>query len=387
MKAQTKREQVQTVWQWTGEQAPNSPYLDDAHLAGVGHPGTAYMTYRYAEFEYLLRIVIAFKSTPQMDQRRLLQDNPPWTFMEWLDSQPGSDRRLERNALLYFMFPDEFERNTSRDHRRQIYEAFKNKLPENERIKARTKNNGDYDKAILAIRRVLEKELGTTELDFYQDSLNNQWFAEYKDAKRKSFTSWFDEFFSDRGLQLNQSGRDTKIQKLQEKKAISTETGYWTDESGLTAKPPRWLIHFDLTQANLAASVPEGRQSRRIGFANTKGGDSGALAVRILGVAKTDVGTFEVIDTWEWLLLFCFPGGLKPGSAAQTFDDFDPVTGELTYMGEQVPYIFSALLTENTAEETFTATVGAQKRMINYRDATAALTKLINVRTNGGGDA
>lgn len=384
MKAETKREAVRQIWSWSGEELPNSPYLDDAHLHGVGHPGTAYLTQRPAEFEYLLKVVIAFKRLPPAERQRIMQDDVPWTFMEWLDEQEGSDRRLVRHALLYFLFPDDMERNTSREHRHQIYEALKSKLPANQRIRSRNRTQVDYDKAIARIRAALEQERGTKELDFYQDDIKRQWFAPYREGKRKDFTSWLDGYLTDRGLRLNQSGRDTTLEKLRNEDAISSDTGFWSSDSGLTAKPPRWLIHFDFGGQHPAASVPALHRARAIGFANTKGGDSGAFAVRVLPITKHDDGTFHVIETWEWLLLFCFPGGLKPGSAAQAFDDFDPATGALTYMGETIPYIFSALLCLNAPDEIYTLNMGGKAKTITYREATEALTQLIKVAPAGG---
>ncbi|MBN8959190.1 MAG: hypothetical protein J0H17_21935 [Rhizobiales bacterium] len=266
MKAETKREAVRQIWSWSKEELPNSPYLNDAHLHGVGHPGTAYLTQRPAEFEYLLKVVIAFKRLAPAEQRRLMQDDVPWTFMDWLDQQDGSDRRLVRHALLYFLFPDQMERNTSREHRHQIYEALKGKLLADQRIRSRNRTQADYDRAIVRIRAALEQERGKKELDFYQDDIKRQWFAPYREGKRKDFTSWLDTFLIDRGLKLNTSGRDTSLAKIREKEGISPETGFWSQESGYTAKPPRWLVHFDFSGAQPIASIPGVNGARAIGF-------------------------------------------------------------------------------------------------------------------------
>ncbi|MGB3271476.1 MAG: hypothetical protein WBA66_01085 [Xanthobacteraceae bacterium] len=137
MKAETKREQIKTVWQWSGEDVPASPFLNDDTLGGVGNPGTAYATHRPMEFEYLIRTVAAFKALAPAEQTRPMNEDVPWTFMTWLDEQPGSERRLVRNTLLYFLFPDHIERNTSRAHKQQIYEALKNKLPVAKRVDCR----------------------------------------------------------------------------------------------------------------------------------------------------------------------------------------------------------------------------------------------------------
>ena len=386
MKAETKRRSIETIWSWSGDPLPSTEFLDDEHLYGVGNPGTAYLTYRPTEFEYVLRTVIAFKSLPADRRRDLMQVDAPWEFGKWLDEQEGSTRRLARNVFLYFLFPDDIERNLSRAHREQIYEALKGKLPRDKQIKGRTRTLLDYDRAISEIRKVLERELGTTEIDFYKGDIRNQWYSNYREGNRKNFASWLDTYLTDRGLRLNQSGRDTSMDKLRQEESISSETGFWAADSGLTAKPPRWLIHLDLTTDTLVARVPAQNRSRVIGFANTKGGDSGALAVRVLPVSKRGDGDFQVIETWEWLLLFCFPEGLKPGSAAQAFDDFDPETGVLTYMEEAIPYIFSALLCLNSPEESFSAQVGSNVKNITYREATEQLAALIHVKAGGAHD-
>lgn len=383
VKPETKRETIQKIWAWSGESAPQGGFLDDKYLMGVGHPGTGYLTHRHPELEYVLRVVMAFKSFQPDDRKGLLETDPPWEFAKWLDQQEGSDRRLARNVFLYFLFPDYMERNVSRDHREQIYEAFKGKLPPDRRIIGRNRTDLDYDRAISEIRKVLEEERATKKLDFYQPDIKNQWFTAYRDGRRKDFRSWLDAYLKDRGLRLNQSGRDTSMEKLSKNDLISPETGFWSSASGLTAKPPRWLIHFDLVSAQLTASVPNEHRSRVVGFANTKGGDSGALGVRILPIAKIGDHKYQTIETWEWLLLFCFPGGLKPGSAAQAFDDFDPTTGVLTYMGESIPYIFSGLLCLNDPDDAFSVMIGGTAKTITYREATEQLAKLIHTSSVG----
>lgn len=380
----TKREQVSKVWSWSGEAVPSSPFLDDAHLHGVGHPGTAYFTHRPAEYEYLIRVFAAFKSLPAAEQGRLVKEDVPWTFMAWLDEQPGSDRRLARGAILYFLFPDHLERNLSKDHKRQIYVSLKGKLAGADAIKSRTPSLGEYDRAIAKIRAALEAERGTQEVDFYDDETKNLWFTTLREGSVKEFMSWLDSYLRDRGLQLNQSGRD--IKKLDEKRAIDPATGFWANATSVTSKPPRWLVHLDVTGQDIVASVPDRHRAGVIGYAHTKGGNSGALAVRILPVVKLGESQYQEVERWEWVLLFCFAGGLKPGSAGQAFDNFDTATGVLTYMEQEQPYVFAGLLCLNTGDEQLPVNAGGTPKTISYRDATEALRKLINVAPAGGPD-
>lgn len=101
-------------------------------------------------------------------------------------------------------------------------------------------------------------------------------------------------------------------------------------------------------------------------------------------IAKVKSGEFQPVEGWEWILLLCFPNGLKPGSAAQAFDDFDPATGVLTYMGEKTPYTFSALLGLNMPDDTFSRNVAGVMKTVSYREATDQLTKLIHVEDANG---
>ncbi len=380
----TKRDQISKVWSWSGEGIPDTPFLDDAHLHGVGHPGTAYFTRRPSEYEYLIRVFVAFKSLPPAEQGRLVQEDVPWSFMDWLDGQGGSDRRLVRGAILYFLFPDHLERNLSKDHKRQIYASLKGKLGTDDVIKSRSPSLGEYDRAISKIRAALEAERGTQEIDFYDDDTKNLWFTTLREGSVKDFTSWLDTYLTDRGLQLNQSGRDLK--KLDQKRAIDPTTGFWANVTFVTSKPPRWLIHFDATGPDLMASVPVQHRAGVIGYANTKGGNSGALAVRILPIIKLGEGQYQEAERWEWLLLFCFPGGLEPGSSGEAFDNLDTETGILSYMKRGQPYIFAGLLCLNTGEEQLSFTVEGTSKTVSYRDATEALRKLINVAPAGGSD-
>ena len=87
---------------------------------------------------------------------------------------------------------------------------------------------------------------------------------------------------TDRGLQINQSGRDLK--KLDEKRAVDSTTGFWENVTFVTSKPPRWIIQFDATGNELSASVPDQRRADVIGYANTQA--AVIISVRILPIIK-----------------------------------------------------------------------------------------------------
>ena len=84
-----------------------------------------------------------------------MREDVPGALVRWLDGQPGSDRRVIRGAILYFLFPDVLERNLSREHKRQIYNALKSKLAADDQIKSRVPTLLEYDRAIAGIRAAL----------------------------------------------------------------------------------------------------------------------------------------------------------------------------------------------------------------------------------------
>ncbi len=92
------------MWRWSGTDLPDTPFLTDEALMGVGHPGTAYLTRRHEQFGFVLEVVEAWKSQPAAVRDGLITEDAPWGFMEWLDRFEHADRHPVRNALLYFLF-------------------------------------------------------------------------------------------------------------------------------------------------------------------------------------------------------------------------------------------------------------------------------------------
>ena len=131
-RAETKRTQIETVWGWSGSDLPPSPHLEDPALMGVGHPGTAYMTRRNEQFKFFLDFIEAWKTAPTAERERLLGTDVPWEFVRWIDSLEHAERRPIRSAILYFLFPDDLERNLSTEHRRQIVRALGHRLPDDQ---------------------------------------------------------------------------------------------------------------------------------------------------------------------------------------------------------------------------------------------------------------
>ena len=167
---ETKRENIETIWKWSGEPLPdNLPWLSDEYLGGVGSAGTGYNTNRFRELAYFIRLMIAFKKLSDAERQRLLADG--WGLDEWLEEIPENDARQFRHMLLFLLFPDDFERIFGGSDRVRIVSSFTGKS--NAQVKAKSPREIDIE--LLAIRREQEQTFGQKELDFYRPPLRELW--------------------------------------------------------------------------------------------------------------------------------------------------------------------------------------------------------------------
>ena len=160
-----KRDRFIEIWAMSGAVLPDSPHLSDQALRGVN--GINHLHWKIDRpLLYLLQMVRLWKA-----ERLRVELRPPWDFIVWLDKNVSQQTRPMRNAMLYLLFPDYVERASASTHKRRIIEWFgdvtsnadeaETKLPE--------------DRVVYAIRKRLEQEAGSEELDFYQSPLQERW--------------------------------------------------------------------------------------------------------------------------------------------------------------------------------------------------------------------
>lgn len=166
-----KRQVVNEVLAWAEDSLPESHLVSEAFSKGIGSGGQGYNTRRPFEIAFLIDLVIAWKKLPPERQAQVAAD--PWLFQKFVDSLEDADSKQLRHMLLYLMFPDHFERIASGNHKRRIIKAFSG-LVESE--------PEDDDRAILAIRRELEKLLPNEKLDFYWSPLVEAWYDDGEGA-------------------------------------------------------------------------------------------------------------------------------------------------------------------------------------------------------------
>lgn len=178
--AAKKRENVQEIWSWSGEDlSATHPLLADAVLEGIGSAGTAYNTHRWRELIFLIGALRDFKARDAADREQIASD--PWAFSGWLSGLPEARHRQLIHILPHLLFPDTFERISSESDKRLILAGFGD-TTEKEIKKWSTV---EIDRALLELRRRLEEEHGS-DIDFYQEEFESQW----KNQTKNWLLSW-----------------------------------------------------------------------------------------------------------------------------------------------------------------------------------------------------
>lgn len=163
----TKREQIKTIWDLSGELLnTDHTMLQSTVLSGVGSAGTGFNTFRAREFAYLTNVLKALLALPSAEREARLSDG--FSFGEWLSAIPENASRQFRHMLMFLLFPDEFERVFSSNDRRTIIRVFKPHQKEELSAVA-------MDRALLEIRHEQEEKQHTQQLDFYVPPLSSIW--------------------------------------------------------------------------------------------------------------------------------------------------------------------------------------------------------------------
>jgi len=162
-----KRQLVNEILSWAGDNLPENHLVSSAFSTGIGSGGQGYNTRRYAEVAFLIEFARRWKSISPDKQQAAAFD--PWQFQAVIDDIEDADSKQLRHMLLHLLFPDRFERIASRNHKRMVISAF-SQLVVGEIL--------NEERQILTIRSELEKLLPNQELDFYYPPLVEAWYEE-----------------------------------------------------------------------------------------------------------------------------------------------------------------------------------------------------------------
>ena len=174
MQPGTKRRQIRTVWEWSGERLPNAPeQLEEALNEGVLHPGTAYNAHRWREFLFFVRAMESWKGLAGPEREARLAD--PWAFAKWLLDLDDSGNRQLRHILCYMLFPGHFEPMATNYQKRLIVKAFRKRQGRDpDRVDYADRIAVDRELRMVRERHVLEKEVPPN-FSFFEEQQRRVW--------------------------------------------------------------------------------------------------------------------------------------------------------------------------------------------------------------------
>ena len=168
----TKLDRIRTVWEWSEVALPEDHWALGADVLdnGIVHPGRGYSGHQWREYRFFVTMMLDWCRRSVNERESLLRD--PWLFAEYLDGQDDRRRQI-RHALLYLLFPDEFEPIMAPQHKHQIVMAFGDGPDE-------LGDSGEadligLDKALLEVRRRLAEERPDEEVSFYDKGMRSAW--------------------------------------------------------------------------------------------------------------------------------------------------------------------------------------------------------------------
>lgn len=190
-------------------------------------------------------------------------------------------------------------------------------------------------------------------------------------GNRKKVGSAIKKVLKKYGLELRTCG--TKQPELEDGR-FDPSSGFWAD-TGIATKPPRWLVWITTEGQTVRAEMPHGHNANRIGYFNLRGGNTGAILVRVIAVIKHPDGKFVLREDWEWSLLFCFSPPLRAGTSGDAID-MHLESGKLHFQEVELPYVSAALIGLCDPDDAYEA---SDAKTLTYKEATAAVQELLKI--------
>ena len=241
----TRRQQIRMVWEWSGEPLPEAPLeLEEALDEGLLHPGTAYNTHRWREFEFLVRIMEAWKNLTEPERETRLTD--PWLFAEWLLGLDDSQNRQLRHILCYFLFPEQFEPVATNYHKRMIVRAFRTKYGEDAE-QVDYLDRLEMDRQIGWVRERLVEEGDHQDLSLYDEPLRSIWQPPVDDVNGDGEVAgdWYTQRFGEARVWVLSAGQNARWwDDFQRLNLIAIG---WDELGDLREHPTRESIHETLS--------------------------------------------------------------------------------------------------------------------------------------------
>jgi len=174
-KWETKRKKIAEILSWVDAVLPETDVTSPQALCGIGRTGRIYKRY-FIALRYFLPVLLQWKGLSKSERDPFHSENEAWDFASWLEEIQPHEIASIRHALLFFLYPNKFERMVSSNHKIMLVEHFGQQL--NMGTYQSTKSTLlETDKAIYEIRNQLTTLFPNKMIDFYLEpiQINGHW--------------------------------------------------------------------------------------------------------------------------------------------------------------------------------------------------------------------
>ena len=209
-----KLDRIRTIWEKSGTEFPNDHWaVGDVLDRGILNPGPGYTANQRHELTYMVALFSSWTSLPRTKREELLED--AWAFASWVGNRTDSNRRQFRHALLYLLFPDEFEPIMSLRHKTSIVESF-NKDDKGD-LDTASLAPIDIDKELLALTFRLREEYPDQEINYYSPPFVEVWKPEQPKPRQEvlpeegSLEKWYNDLFGNADVWVIGAGEGGRL--------------------------------------------------------------------------------------------------------------------------------------------------------------------------------
>ncbi len=169
LNADTKLRKIREVYEWSGQSLPKDHWaLGEPLEKGFVKVGREYLK-GWRGFGFIVALMLKWTMVARAEQTSLLADS--WKFAEWIHGQSDRNTNQFRHALLFLLFPEDFEPIVSLTAKEEIVDA----LGQGEEKQGQEATPIALDRALLTIRGRLEESHPGQEVDFYDKPFKNMW--------------------------------------------------------------------------------------------------------------------------------------------------------------------------------------------------------------------
>ena len=239
LKADNKLGKIRQVYEWSGESLPTGHWaLGESLEKGFVNVGQEYNK-AWKGFVFIISLMLKWTALSETEQSSLLVDS--WEFAEWLDERSAEKSHQFRHALLFLLFPDDFEPIVSEGAKKRIVGALGQSREKqwNTRI--------DLDKAVLAVRRRLEAEHRGQEIHFYDEPFKQMWQSDGSKTA-KSNQEWYESRFGDVDVWVVAPGSGARLWGKFLSKGIAAIGWDWQELGDLSKFASQDEIHQKLVE-------------------------------------------------------------------------------------------------------------------------------------------